>query len=311
MSVRVRLGKTELQVSPICFGTWQLSPKFWGKADEDAIVTAIRKAYDADVNFYDTAGAYGDGLAEEVLGRGIKDLPRDKLVIATKVFWHIRADSSRYMDLSHDFILQECDACLKRMNIDYIDLFQCHAWDPLGNFAEIASAMDKLVKQGKIRAYGTSNWNAEQMRGGNQFGRFHSCQPKYSLLAREAEEDVFPYCLANDIGVLTYSTLHLGLLTGKFRGTETFSDLRAKNPDFTGEQFKTLCDRIRQAGDIAKKYNLTITQFMLAATLMHPAITSAIVGVKTPEQIVESAGAIGKTVSRDDYCRLRELLNVK
>jgi aryl-alcohol dehydrogenase-like predicted oxidoreductase len=309
MTTRVRLGKTELQVSPICFGTWQLSARFWGQADEDAVVTAIRQAYDAGVNFFDTAGAYGDGLAERVLGRGIEGLPREKIVIATKVFWHIRPDASRYMDLSHDHILEECDACLKRLRIDYIDLFQCHSWDPLGDFAQIASAMDKLVKQGKIRAYGTSNWNAEQMRGGNQFGRFHSCQPHYSLLRTNAEDSILPYCLANDIGVLTYSTLHLGLLTGKFTGNETFTDLRSKDPDFTGERFRTLCDRVRRAGNLARNYNLTITQFMLAATLMHPAITCAIVGVKSPRQILESAGAMGKQITRDDYFRLRALLN--
>jgi aryl-alcohol dehydrogenase-like predicted oxidoreductase len=214
------------------------------------------------------------------------------------------------MDLSHDFILAECDACLKRMGIEYIDLFQCHAWDPLADFAEIASAMEKLVKAGKIRGYGTSNWNAEQMRGANQFGKFYSCQPAYSLLRREAEESVFPYCLANDVGVLTYSTLHLGLLTGKFSGSETFSDLRGRNKDFTGERFKTLCDRIRQCGEIAKKYGLTITQLMLAATLMHPAVTCAIVGVKSAAQITESAGAMGKEISREDYFRVRDLLNV-
>jgi aryl-alcohol dehydrogenase-like predicted oxidoreductase len=278
--------------------------------EESAVIEAVRASVDADVNFFDTAGAYGDGLAETVLGKAIEGIPRDKLVIATKVFWHIRPDSSRYMDLSHDFILQECDACLKRMGIEHIDLFQCHSWDPLGNFSEIASAMEKLVKAGKIRAYGTSNWNAEQMRGGNQFGKFYSCQPPYSLLKRDVEEGVLPYCLANDIGVLAYSTLHLGLLTGKFSGNETFNDLRGKNRDFTGERFKTLAERIRQTGEIAKKYGLTITQLMLAATLMHPAITCAIVGVKSREQIAESAGAMGRTISRDDYGRIRELLAV-
>jgi len=310
MSTRVVLGKTGLWISPVCFGTWQLSPRFWGKADEEAIVGAVRGAFEAGVNFFDTAGAYGDGLAETVLGRAIKGLPREKLVIATKVLWHIRADASRYADLSGEYIVEECEGCLRRMGVDYIDLFQCHAWDPLGDFAEIAGAMDKLVKQGKIRAYGTSNWNAEQMRGGNQYGRFYSCQPKYSLLATDAEKEVLPYCLANDIGVLTYSTLHLGLLTGKFAGNETFTDLRKSNPDFVGERFKVLCERIRQAVDIAKKYGLTITQLMLAATLMHPAVTCAIVGVKTAEQIVESAGAMGKVISRDDYGRLRALLAV-
>jgi aryl-alcohol dehydrogenase-like predicted oxidoreductase len=245
-----------------------------------------------------------------VLGKAIKSLPRDKIVIATKVFWHIRPDGTRFPDLSADFILREADDCLKRMNIDYIDLFQCHSWDPLANFHDIAKAMDKLVKQGKIRAYGTSNWNAEQMRGGNQFGHFHSSQPHYCLLCAEAEKELLPYCLANDIGVLAYSTLHLGLLTGKFAGTESFTDLRAKHKDFTGDRFQTLATRIRQTQSIADKYHLTITQLMLAATLLHPAITCAIVGVKSPDQIKESAGAMTQTIYREDYFKIRDLLNV-
>src|SRR4051812_12626273 len=104
MSTRVRLGKTNLHVSPICFGTWQLSPRWWGKLEESAVITALKPAVDNDVNFFDTAGAYGDGLAETVLGKAIQNITRDKIIIATKVFWHIRPDSSRYMDLSHDFI---------------------------------------------------------------------------------------------------------------------------------------------------------------------------------------------------------------
>src|SRR5689334_17729329 len=128
---RVRLGRTELSVSPICFGTWQLSSRFWGKLDEDEILAAARRAFDVGGNFYDTADAYGDGHAEEVLGRAVAELPRDQIVIATKVYWRRTATDARYPDLSHDYVLSACDASLHRLGLDYIDLYQLHSFDPL------------------------------------------------------------------------------------------------------------------------------------------------------------------------------------
>lgn len=306
----VRLGRTELQVSPICYGSWQLSPNFWGPQPEDVIIQAMQRAFDVGVNFYDTADAYGEGLAERIMGRALADLPRDRIVVATKVFHHFNDKGQRYPDLSHDYILAECDASLTRLKMDYVDLYQCHSFDPLADPAEIAAAMEKLLKQGKIRAYGTSNWNAEQMRMGNVFGNFATCQPPYSLMNRKNEADVLPYCRATDTGVLVYSPLHKGLLSGKYKGTETFNDNRKNNANFKGEQFQRLADRVAQVGLIARGYNLTTVQLVLAATLMHPAITCAIVGIKTPEQIEEAAGAMGKTISREDYHAVRKLLNV-
>src|SRR5438552_4040355 len=139
---RVRLGKTELRVSPICFGTWQLSSRFWGQVDEKPIIAAARRAFELGLNFYDTADAYGEGHAEEVLGEAVRELPRDKIVIATKVYWRQadtpaaagalpRGSGQRYPDLSRDYILSACDASLKRLKLNYIDLYQCHSYDPL------------------------------------------------------------------------------------------------------------------------------------------------------------------------------------
>src|SRR5690606_2198565 len=193
MTHRVRLGRTGLWVSPICFGTWQLSPRFWGPQPEDQIIAAVRRAYDLGVNFYDTAGAYGDGLAETVLGKAIKSIPRDRIVMASNVYHHIKPDSTRFGDLSREYIIQECEDCLRRLGTDYLDLFQCHVFDPLTHPAETIDGMETLVRQGKIRAYGTSTWTAEQIRLGLAFGgRFGSEQPKYSLIDRGIERDVLP-----------------------------------------------------------------------------------------------------------------------
>jgi len=305
---RVRLGRTELSVSPICFGTWQLSPRFWGEPDEDQIIRAIHRAIDIGINFFDTADAYGDGLAESVLGRAFSGIPRDKFILATKVFWHMHPDGRRYPDLSKPYILEECDASLKRLKLSHIDLYQCHSYDQLTHPHEIADAMETLIKQGKIRAAGTSNWNVEQLRILPK--RFGSEQPPYSLLKRGIEESLLPYCMANDIGTLVYSSLHLGLLSGKYKGDESFTDLRKNQPDFQGERFRTLCDRVRQVGEIGKNYGLTTVQTVIACTIMHPAITCAIVGIKQPKHIEEAAGAVGKTVSREDWYKIRGLLSL-
>jgi aryl-alcohol dehydrogenase-like predicted oxidoreductase len=309
---RVRLGRTELQVSPICFGTWQLSFRFWGQIDPKPIITAARRAHELGVNFYDTADAYGEGLAEEVLGEALAELPRDQIVIATKVYWRFpEGGGDRYPDLSQDHILSACDASLRRLKLDYIDLYQCHAFDPVTRAEEIVSAMERLKQSGKVRAYGTSNWTVEQLRYAAQAGgSFASVQPPYSLLRRDIEADVLPFCAANDIGVLVYSPLQLGLLTGKYKGDERFEDVRAKRAEFQGQRFATICDRVAKLKPIAQKYELTTVQLVLAATLMHPAITCAIVGIKRLEHIEEAAGAMGKSISRHDYYQVRDLLKV-
>jgi aryl-alcohol dehydrogenase-like predicted oxidoreductase len=197
------------------------------------------------------------------------------------------------------------------MKLDYIDLYQCHAFDPLTRVQDIIGAMDRLKQSGKIRAYGTSNWTVEQLRYAERAGgNFATCQPPYSLLRRDIEADVLPYCAANDVGVLVYSPLQLGLLTGKYKGAERFEDVRAKRAEFQGQRFQTICDRVSQLKPIAEKYNLTTVQLVLATTLMHPAITCAIAGIKRPEHIEEAAGAIAKTISRHDFYRVRDLLKV-
>ena len=308
MSVRVGLGKSGLMVSPVCYGCWQLSPKFWLDQPQDVMEAAIKRAFEVGVNFYDTADAYGEGYAETVLGKALAELPRDKIVVATKVFHHIYGDKQRYGDLSHDYILQACDASLKRMGMDYIDLYQCHSFHPLTPMEEIASAMDKLTRQGKIRAYGTSNWTVEQMRLGALHGNFATCQPQYNLLDRKYEDDLLPYCQANGVGVLTFSSLALGILTGKFRGDETFTDLRGRSGRFKGDRFKGLCERIGQCGPIAERYGMTITQLVVTITLMHPGIDCAIVGIKNPAQIEEAAGAMGKTIESRDWHDARMLM---
>ncbi len=310
MDLRIILGATELEVSPICFGTWQLSPRFWGEQSKSDILAAMNTAFDAGINFFDTADAYGDGYAETVVGEFLADKPRDTVVICTKVFNHFNPDATRYPDLSPEHIRQRCDLQLQRMGIETIDLYLLHMFDPLTPLRDVAETLDSLKKQGKIRHYGVSNHTVEQLRAHRHFGAYNAVQQNYSLIDNQIEGDLLPYCEAENIGVMVYSPMHKGLLTGKYTGVETFTDFRKFHPDFQGERFHELATAVQSLGPLAKKYNLSIYQLVLSATLMHPGIDVAIVGIKNSTQIAEAIGAMGRTISREDYFAVRKTLAV-
>ncbi len=287
-----------------------MSPRFWGEQSKEDAIAAMRLAFDRGVNFYDTADAYGDGYAETVLGEAIAGMPRDEIVICTKFFNHFNPDASRYPDLSPAYLRERCEASLKRMGIETVDVALLHFYDQLTPLADVADTLNALRDEGKIRYIGVSNHSVEQFRAQRRFADYCIAQPAYSLLAPEGEADLLPYCQAENIGVMIYSPLHKGLLTGKYTGTEAFSDFRQHHPDFQGDRFKAICDAVQSLQPLAEKYGLSIYQLVLAATLMHPAIHVAVCGVKTPSQIEEAAGALGKTLSREDYFAVRKALDI-
>ena len=301
----VVLGESGLSVSPIAVGTWQLSPRFWGPQSKDDAMAAMKFAFDRGINFFDTAEAYGDGYAETVLGEVVRDLPRDELVLATKVFNHFNPDGSRYPDLSPEHITARCDVSLDRMGVETIDLYLLHMYDPLTPLSDIAGTLERLRDQGKIRCYGLSNHTVEQCRAQRRFGRYDVVQPPYSLIDPAGENDLLPWCQSENVGVMIYSPMHKGLLSGKYTGEETFDDFRMNHPDFQGDRFRELCAKAQSLKPIAERNELTIYQLVLSATLMHPAIHVAICGIKTPRQIAEAVGAGGKRLSREDYFAVR------
>jgi len=310
MNERIVFGATGLEVSPICFGTWQLSPRFWGEQSKSDVLAAMNTAYDAGINFFDTADAYGDGYAETVLGEFLAEKSHKNVVICTKVFNHFNPDASRYPDLSPEHIRQRCDLQLQRMSLETIDLYLLHMFDPLTPLADIAGTLDLLKKQGKIRSYGVSNHTVEQLRAHRHFGDYDAVQPLYSLIDTEIESDLLPYCEAENIGVMVYSPMHKGLLTGKYTGNETFTDFRKHLDEFQSERFQAIAAAVQSLGSLAKKYDLSIYQLVLAATLMHPGIDVAIAGIKNPSQITEAIGAMGRTISREDYFAVRKTITI-
>jgi len=281
---------------------------FWGRQPRDTLIAAVHAALDSGVNFFDTADAYGDGEAERILGEALRGRPRENAVVATKVYHHFYEDGHRHPDLSKDYVLAACDASLKRLGLERLDLYQAHAWDPYTPIEETIEAFEGLAAAGKIRAYGVSNFTAEQLRTALRYGNVSTVQPYYNLLEPKGEGDLLPLCEAEQLGVLAYSPLLRGLLTGKFKGTETFDDLRGRDARFAGEQFRGLIDKVERLRPMAEERGLTIAQLVLAATTAHPAIHCAIVGIKNADQVREAAGALGAEVDRETYHAIRRAL---
>ena len=280
-----QLGNSDLNVSRICFGCWQLSPAFWGDVPLEPWEQALNSAVDLGVNFIDTANAYGNGYAEESLGNYFaKSGTRDKFVLATKFYWIIQEDG-RHPNTTYDSILEECDKSLKRLQTDRIDLYQVHAFDPLTRPDQVAAALKRLQDEGKVRYFGVSNLNAEQMRMYAKHIDIVSLQPQYSLLNRNVEQGELPYCLSENIGVIPYSPLARGILTGKYARDHKFTDTRKDNPLFSGEAFHRILDAMDELTPIAADLNLTVAQLAIRWNLTHPAITAPIVGIKSPDHI--------------------------
>jgi aryl-alcohol dehydrogenase-like predicted oxidoreductase len=298
-----QLGKSDLIVSEICFGCWQLSPRFWGTIELGDWKRALDRAFDLGVNFIDTADAYGDGYAEESLGTYLKSKKcRDRVVVATKFYWNFtRKEKPRHPDTSYDYILRACEASLRRLKTDRIDLYQIHAWDPLTRPDEVAAAFQHLKKDGKVRWFGCSNLNAEQMRMYLRQTDLECLQPKYNLITRDIEANELPLCLEKRIGVIAYSPLHNGLLTGKYKKNAKFDDFRNDLPLFRGKAFAIMLEAIRKLEPVATRYGLTIPQLALSWILTHPALTSAIVGVKKPEHIETAVPAAGVKLEASDW----------
>jgi aryl-alcohol dehydrogenase-like predicted oxidoreductase len=308
---RIGLGRTGLEVSPICFGCWQMGPGYWGEVDEEARVAAVRRAVELGVNFFDTADAYGAGESEKLLGKALEPFARYEVVIATKVCfrWPGLRGEKGAKDLSHDYIVWECEQSLQRLGVDYIDLYQAHDFEIFTHPEETARAFEELKQAGKVRHFGLSNYNAEQMRTMRTFGEFETLQPEYNLLTREIEDTMLPYCIAENMGVLCYSPLAQGLLTGKYDGAETFDDRRSKNPLFEGETFKANVAKVDQLKPIAEELGVSVTQLSLRCVLDHPAVHCAIVGIKNAAQIEDAAGAMGWTLEREQYYAARKPFN--
>ncbi|HVN05498.1 MAG TPA: aldo/keto reductase [Bryobacteraceae bacterium] len=295
----------------VAHGTWALGGWMWGGTDTQKSVRSIQASLDAGVNFIDTAPAYGLGLSEQIVGEAIRGR-RDKVIVATKcgLVWHtakgtyfVDQDGTRiHRYLGAESIRYEVEQSLRRLETDYIDLYQTHWQDATTPIAETMAALLGLKREGKIRAIGVSNCTVDQVRQYRDVGPVDAVQEKYSMVRREMELDYLPYCAQNRIGVLAYSPLANGLLTGKVDPDRVFpeGDLRRNNPLFTRESRLRAAEMLDTLGPVARKYNLTEGQLAIAWTLAQTGITHALVGARDARQAAENVVAGSVCLSADD-----------
>jgi aryl-alcohol dehydrogenase-like predicted oxidoreductase len=304
-----KLGQSDLHVSLIAFGAWAIGGWMWGGADSRDAVEAIEAAIDNGMTTIDTASVYGFGLSEELTGKAIKG-KRDKVQILTKfgMSWDEKEgdfffdtknnageEISIYRYASKKKVLKDCDDSLKRLMTDYIDLFQIHWPDPTTPVSETMEALEILIQKGKIRAGGVCNYSVELMKNAEKTLTLASNQVPYSMVRRDIEMDVIPWCLGRNIGILAYSPLQRGLLSGKIKPGHIFNngDTRPDTPYFKDPNMSNILHFLENIKPIADGHNVTLSQLVLNWTIQQPGITCALAGARNPAQVSENAGAAG------------------
>ncbi len=309
------LGRAGVRVSTISLGSWLT---YGGSVEEQGAVDCIHKAYDLGINFFDTANGYAGGRAEEVVGRAIKDFPRDTYFLATKVFFPV-GEGPNQRGLSRKHIMEQCNASLRRLGVDYVDLYQCHRPDPETPVDETLRALDDLVTQGKILYAGVSEWSVTQLADAVYVGRelnldpIVSNQPVYSLLERYIEPEIIPFCEKHGIGQVVFSPLAQGVLTGKYKpGQQPEQGTRAadeKSNQFMGRFMndETLA-AVQNLQGVAQEAGYSLAELALAWVLRQPNVSSAIIGASRPQQVEQNARAADITLSEDLLKRIDETL---
>ncbi len=314
--MRIRqLGKTDLHLTVVGFGAWAIGGggwKFaWGPQDDNESIAAIRKALDLGINWIDTAAIYGLGHSEEVVGKAIKGLAK-RPIIATKcgLVWDEKGNISNR--LKRESIRAEVEASLKRLDIDVIDLYQIHWPIPDEDVEEGWETMARLVQEGKIRYAGVSNFNVSQLKRSQLIHPVASLQPPYSMLKRDVERDILPYCGQNSIGVVVYSPMQKGLLTGKITRERVNAfppdDHRRGDPEFNEPLLSHNLDLVNKLTVIAQKHGKTVAQLAIAWVLRRPEVTAAIVGTRYPDQVAETALAGDWVLPQEDIDVIEKLL---
>jgi aryl-alcohol dehydrogenase-like predicted oxidoreductase len=312
------LGTTGIKVSELCLGTMTFGGKgYWtaiGQLPQQAVDAIMKQSIDAGINFIDTANVYSEGLAEELTGKSIRNLglKRDDLVIATKVRGKM-GEGVNEIGLSRKHIMQQVDESLKRLNIDYIDLYQIHGYDALTPIEETIRAMDDLVKSGKVRYIGCSNITAWQLMKAlafsqhNNLAKFVSLQAYYTIAGRDLERELIPLLNDQKVGLMVWSPLAGGFLSGKYSRNKNPEDARRLSFDFPPINKEKAFDIIDVIEPIAKHKNVSVAQIALAWLLHQPAVTSVIIGAKNTEQLAQNLNAVNVELSEDELKQLDEV----
>ena len=309
-----RLGNTDLELTTVGLGAWAMGGPWlygWGPQDDDESIKTVMRAIDEGINWIDTAAIYGHGRSESVVGRALKQMSQ-KPFVATKCGLCWDEQNERIPRLKAQSIRAECHDSLRRLGIDTIDLYQIHWNQPQEDIEEGWSEMARLVEEGKVRYIGVSNFDVEQIRRLQKIHPVASLQPPYSMLHREVENELLGYCGTNDIGVIVYSPMQRGLLTGKFDAERVVNlpegDHRKVNPDFLEPQFSATLDLVEELKKIAERNGRTCAELAISWVLRRPEVTAAIVGARRPQQIIETAPAADWNLSKKDIKQIEQLL---
>lgn len=312
-----KLGDTDLELSVVTFGAWAAGGMMWGGTEGNDSVNAMRASYDLGVTTIDTAPAYGMGFSEKLVGEAIKCLQRDKVQILTKYglswdktvgeyFFDSVSNEGKpvkiYRNARKESVIKECETSLKFLGTDYIDLYQIHWSDPTTPVSETMEAIEKLIEQGKIRYAGVCNYSASLMEEAEKYVQIVSNQVPYSMVKRGIEAEIIPYCLKNGKGILVYSPLQRGLLTGKMKPGITFepNDSRAGQIWYKDENIVRINAFLKKLAPLAENKNASIGQIVIRWTLEQPGITIALVGARNVPQAIQNAGAGDLYLSKEE-----------
>lgn len=302
-----RFGNTGMNITPIGFGSWAIGgagwSHGWGPQDDNRAVEAVERAVELGINWIDTAAVYGLGHSEELIGKVLAGL-KSKPLVFTKcsLVWN---DNRRIGNsLKADSIRRECEASLRRLNVDAIDLYQIHWPHPEHDIEEGWRTMAELKEEGLVRHIGVSNFNVEQMQRAHAIAPVESLQPPYSMLRRAIETDILPFCLEQNIGVIVYSPMLSGMLSGAMTRERALKlppdDWRRNNKEFQEPRLSYNLELVELLKKTGKKHGLSAGEVAVAWTLRHPAVTAAIVGGRSAEQVEGTIGAAEMTFAQEE-----------
>jgi voltage-dependent potassium channel beta subunit len=301
-----RLGRSGVKVSEISLGSWLT---YGGSVAQERAQACIHIAYELGINFFDTANVYMRGAAEEIVGRALNGFERDSYFLATKVYFPM-GEGPNDRGLSRKHITEQCHASLKRLGVDYVDLYQCHRYDEDTPLEETLRALDDLVRQGKVLYVGVSEWRADQIADALRLAkemnldRIVSNQPRYNMIQRHIEAEIIPLCEREGVGQVVFSPLAQGVLTGKYLPGEVPKE-GTRAADSESNRFmqqlmnKEVLSAVNKLRSVASDAGLSMSQLALAWILGHENVSSAIIGASRPEQVDDNAKAAGVRLSAD------------
>ena len=311
MAEFVQLGKSDVHVFPVALGANAVGGhNLYPNLDEEQGKDVVRKAIDNGITLIDTAFIYGPKRSEELVGEVVKEYPREKVQIATKGSHVIKDNGDVVQNNQRDYLKQQVEESLERLQVDYIDLYYIHFPDEYTPKDEAVAALQELKKEGKIKAIGVSNFTLDQLKEANKDGYVDVVQLEYNLLHRENEE-VMKYAAENDITFVPYFPLASGILAGKYEENQTFDDHRATRRDFQPEVFNDNVRRVKELSSIAETHNTSIANIVLAFYLTRPSLDVVIPGAKRADQVVENIEAANIELTEEEIKKIDDLFPVE